>query len=256
MRSCSARVGGLKTDWLQPTALFAMYSEEDLLPISGLQHMAFCERRWALVHLESLWAENRFTAEGRVLHQRAHSGEIESRPGVLIRRALRIHSLQLGLSGQTDVVEFYPALEGEPGAILEGEKGLWRPYPIEYKRSRDKAGRMAYQIQLCAQAMCLEEMLKTEVSEGAVFDRSSRRRQEIHFEATLRREVEELAAHMHSLYTARVTPRAKYEKKCDSCSLYAVCLPKSTGTGSVQRYLKRAVAAALADDAEVSGSGA
>jgi CRISPR-associated exonuclease Cas4 len=227
-----------------------MYSEDELLPISGLQHMAFCERRWALIHLESLWAENRFTAEGKALHQRAHSGEVESRPGVLIRRVLRIHSLRLGLTGQTDIVEFYPSLHEHSGITLEQQSGLWRVYPIEYKRSRDKAGSIAYRIQLCAQAMCMEEMLKTEIPEGAVFDRSTRRRQVVVFDSTLRCQVEELAVRMHDLYAARITPRAKYEKKCDSCSLYSVCLPKSTGTGSAQRYLKREVAAALSENTE------
>lgn len=227
-----------------------MYSEDDLLSISGLQHMAFCQRRWALVHLESLWAENRFTSEGKVLHERAHSSEVESRAGVLIRRALRIHSFSLGLTGQTDVVEFYPATDGKPGVPVEGQSGAWRPYPIEYKRSRDKAGSMAYRIQLCAQGMCLEEMMGTEIPEGAVFDRSSRHRQVVLFDSALRHEVEELAGHMHTLYAARITPKAKYEKKCDSCSLYSVCLPKSTGAGSAQRYLKRAMAAALAETGE------
>jgi CRISPR-associated exonuclease Cas4 len=226
-----------------------VYAEEDFLPISGLQHMAFCERRWALVHLESQWAENRFTSEGKILHERAHSGEIESRPGVLIRRALRIHSFRLGLSGQTDVVEFYPAGEEGLGVSVEGQKGLWRPYPIEYKRSRDKAGSLAYRIQLCAQAMCLEEMLSTEIPEGAVYDRSSRHRQAVEFDTGLRSQVEQLGAYMHELYVSRITPRAGYEKKCDSCSLYSICLPKSTGTCSAQRYLRRAVANAMADPA-------
>lgn len=214
--------------------------------------MAFCERRWALIHLESLWAENLFTSEGKVLHQRAHSGDIESRPGILIRRTLRIHSLRLGLSGQTDVVEFYPAGTDEHGVLIEGHKGLWKPYPIEYKRTRDKAGSQAYRIQLCAQAMCLEEMLATEVPEGAVFDRSTRHRQLVAFDAALRREVERLTAHMHALYSARITPRAQYEKKCDSCSLYPVCLPKSMGTASASRYLKRAIAATLSDSGKPS----
>lgn len=225
-----------------------MYSEDELLPISGLAHMVFCERRWALIHLESIWAENRFTAEGKAQHERAHSGEVESRPGVLIRRTLRIHSFRLGLSGQTDIVEFQQVAEDMGGITLNDQNGFWRPYPIEYKRSRDKAGSMAYRIQLCAQAMCIEEMLKTEIPEGAVFDRSTRRRQVVVFDSTLRCQVEELAARMNNLYAARITPRAKYEKKCDSCSLYSVCLPKSTGTGSAQRYLKREVAAALSEN--------
>lgn len=224
-----------------------MFTEEDLLPLSGLQHMAFCERRWALVHIESIWEENRFTAEGRALHERAHSGEFQSKLGVLVRRTLRVHSFRLGLSGQTDIVEFHHLPAGQPGASLQGQEGFWRPYPVEYKRSRDKAGRSSYRIQLCAQALCLEEMLKTEVPEGAIYDRSTRHRQVVAFDTALRLEVEQLAARMHTLYVARVTPKAKYEKKCDSCSLYSICLPKSTGAPSAQKYLKRAVAAAIAD---------
>jgi CRISPR-associated exonuclease Cas4 len=223
-----------------------MYSEDDLLPLSGLQHMAFCERRWALINIESIWQENRFTAEGKVLHERAHSEEIESRPGILIRRSLRIHSLRLGLSGQSDIVEFHKMQEGQSGIILDDQKGHWQPYPVEYKRSRDKAGNKAYRIQLCAQALCLEEMLQTEIPEGAVYDHSTRRRQVISFGPLLRQHVEDLAARMHLLNSTRTTPKADYEKKCDSCSLYEVCLPKTTGSASARRYLKRAITAVIA----------
>ena len=223
-----------------------MYSEDDLLPLSGLQHMAFCERRWALINIESIWQENRFTAEGKVLHERAHSEEAESRPSVLIRRSLRIHSFRLGLSGQSDIVEFHKAHEGQGGVQFEDQKGFWRPYPVEYKRSRDKVGSMAYRIQLCAQALCLEEMLQTEIPEGAVYDHSTRRRQVVVFDSLLRQQVEELAARMHMLNSTQTTPKAVYEKKCDSCSLYEVCLPKTTGSSSARRYLKRAIAAAIA----------
>lgn len=221
-----------------------MYSEDDLLPLSGLQHMAFCERRWALINIESIWQENQFTAEGKTLHERAHSEEAESRPGVLIRRSLRIHSFRLGLSGQCDIVEFYKARNGQHGIQLEDKKGLWAPYPIEYKRSRDKAGSRAYRIQLCAQALCLEEMLQTEIPEGAIYDHSTRRRQTIIFDSSLRQQVESLAARMHVLNSTRTTPKAVYEKKCDSCSLYEVCLPKTTGSASARSYLKRALRAA------------
>jgi CRISPR-associated exonuclease Cas4 len=222
-----------------------MYSEDDFLPLSGLQHMAFCERRWALINIESIWQENRFTAEGKVLHERAHSEAAESRPDVLIRRSLRIHSLRLGLSGQSDIVEFQKVAGDQAGVSLERQKGLWRPYPIEYKRSRDKAGSVAYRVQLCAQALCLEEMLQTEIPEGAVYDHSTRRRQPIVFDPLLRRQVEDLAEHMHLLSITKTTPKAIYEKKCDSCSLYEVCLPKITGSASAQKYLKRAIAAAI-----------
>lgn len=106
------------------------YTESDLLPISGLQHLAFCERRWALVQIESIWHDNRLTAEGNALHQRAHSGEIESRPGALIRRSLLLHSLRLGVTGQADIVEFKQSAAGIP---LAGHQGLWSVFPIEYR---------------------------------------------------------------------------------------------------------------------------
>lgn len=218
-----------------------MYAEEDLLPLSGLQHMSFCERRWALIHLERQWEENLFTAEGKLLHDKAHSAEIESRPGVLVRRTLSLCSFRLGLSGQTDVVEFLPCGPDEPGLAIPRRKGLWRPYPIEYKRSRDKHGGAAYQIQLCAQALCLEEMLDTPVPRGAVFDSQTRRRVEIVFDSDLRQRVEQLAAHMHAICESRRTPPAVYEKKCEGCSMKPVCLPSIAGHDRASRYLSRSV---------------
>ena len=121
-----------------------MYAEEDLLPLSGLQHLAFCERRWALIHLEQQWEENLFAAEGKLLHQKAHSAEIESRPEALVRRSLPLRSFRLGISGQADIVEFLPCQGSEPGIPMPRRKGLWKAYPVEYKRSRDKHGSMAY----------------------------------------------------------------------------------------------------------------
>ena len=218
-----------------------MYAEEDLLPLSGLQHLSFCERRWALIHLERQWEENLFTAEGKVLHDKAHSAEIESRPEVLVRRTLSLCSFRLGLSGQTDVVEFLPCGPGETGLAIPRRKGLWRPYPIEYKRSRDKHGGSAYQIQLCAQALCLEEMLDTPVPRGAIFDSKTRRRVEIAFDNDLRQRVERLAARMHAINESRKTPHAVYEKKCEGCSMKPVCLPSMAGAERASRYLRRAV---------------
>jgi CRISPR-associated exonuclease Cas4 len=218
-----------------------MYTEEDLLPLSGLQHLAFCERRWALIHLEQQWAENRFTAEGALLHEKAHSGEIESRPGVLVRRTLALHSFDLGISGQADIVEFHPMPPGEGGVPLPRRKGLWRPYPIEYKRTRDKAGSSAYRIQLCAQGLCLEEMLNTAVPAGAVFDGKARRREEVEFDAALRDQVRHLAVLMQQIHGSRKTPLAVYKAKCEGCSMKSVCLPR-VGSGSATSYLDRAVA--------------
>lgn len=215
-----------------------MYAESDLLPISALQHLAFCERQWALIHLEQQWSENRLTAEGRKLHERSDQGEDETRQGIRICRGMQLRSLRLGLAGKADVVEFH-----------QQESGPARPFPVEYKRGRPKLGRYD-EVQLCAQALCLEEMLGVAVAEGAIFYGQPRRRMVVAFDAELRAETERLAARLHDLSARRITPKAKYEKKCDSCSLYSVCLPKSTGTGSAQRYLKRAVAAALAEGVE------
>lgn len=202
-------------------------TEDELLPLSGLQHMSFCERRWALVHIECVWEDNRFTAEGNVLHEKAHSGEVESRPGVLIRRAMPLHSFRLGLSGQADVVEFQALGPGDSGVALPGRRGLWRPYPIEYKRSKDKFGSQAYRIQLCAQGMCMEEMLSVEVPQGAVFDGSAKRRQTVPFDRSLREAVELLARRMHALFRSGETPAPVLKKGCHACSLKERCFPEA-----------------------------
>lgn len=213
-----------------------VFSEDELLPISALQHLVFCERQWALIHIEQLWSENRLTAEGRILHDKAHGGEGESRGGLRIARGLRIHSLRLGLTGIADVVEFHRSPDGR-GAKLTGTDGVWMPFPVEYKRGRPKANRCD-EIQLCAQALCLEEFLSTAIPAGALFYGSQRRRHEVLFDSSLRGRTEELAARLHELTDARKTPPAVYEKKCESCSLINLCLPKiTTGKKSVGRYL-------------------
>jgi CRISPR-associated exonuclease Cas4 len=217
-----------------------MFSEDDLLPLSGLQHMSFCERRWALIHIEQIWADNRFTAEGNELHEKAHSGSVESRPGVLIRRTVPLHSFHLGLSGQADVIEFHPAGPDESGVALPGRRGLWRPYPIEYKRSKEKAGGNAYRVQLCAQALCLEEMLGVAVPEGAIFDGSAKRRSPVRFDAQIREMVRTLAFHMHELFRQGATPGAVFKKGCLSCSLREKCYPEATGSArSMELYYRR-----------------
>ncbi len=170
---------------------------------------------------------------------KAHSGSVESRPDVLIRRTLPLQSIRLGLSGQADVVEFHPVSAGEGGVPLESRRGLWRPYPIEYKRSRDKAGSQAYKIQLCAQAICLEEMLGARVPEAAVYDASARRRQIVAIDPALRGAVESLAYRMHDLFARRVTPPPVFKKACANCSLLESCFPERISqTRSVAEYYK------------------
>src|SRR3990172_2429435 len=172
------------------------YSEEDLLPVSALSHLVFCERRAALVHLEQVWTENQFTAEGRNLHERVHQADNESRGDLRIVRGLRLRSFRLGLSGVADVVEFH---RGPTGIPLDNASGLWQPFPVEYKRSTLKH-EPGYEVQLCAQALCLEEMLGARIESGAIFYGKSCRRQEVTFTDDLRASTEATALQLHDLF--------------------------------------------------------
>lgn len=215
-----------------------MFTESQLLPISALQHLAFCPRQWGLIHLEQVWQENRLTAQGRLLHDKTHTAESESRPDIRIARGLRIHSLRLGLSGQADVVEFHMT---DKGIELTASPGLWQPFPVEYKRGKPKRDNCDT-IQLCAQAICLEEMLQVEINAGALFYGRPRRRYEVIFNDNLRAETEEMTRRLHVLQDEGKTPVARYQKKCDSCSLYEVCLPKTTGVNKdVVGYIKKSL---------------
>lgn len=199
-----------------------MYDEADYIMLSALQHYQFCPRQCALIHIEQQWAENRFTAEGKVLHERADSNKSEWQGEVRIVRSLPLCSRHYGLSGQADVVEFH----GD-GAV----------YPVEYKRGRPKQDRCD-EVQLCAQALCLEEMLSLQIDKGALYYGQKRRRKEVVVNDDLRRLTAEIIDKTRHLLRGGVTPAAAYDKKCDSCSLSAICLPKScAGRRSVRRYL-------------------
>jgi CRISPR-associated exonuclease Cas4 len=219
-----------------------MYAEDDLLPLSGLQHLLFCERQWGLIHIEQQWEENRLTAEGRVLHDRVHDAGTEARVDSVSARGLVLRSFRLGLSGQADAVEFQRSEEGPPrGVWLAGREGWWRPFPVEYKRGKPKAN-ACDEVQLCAQALCLEEMRDARIEGGALFYGASRRRKEIAFDSELRAQTEALAVRMHELYAARATPPAVYGKKCERCSLMGRCLPQAVSKrDAVKRYLARAL---------------
>ena len=199
-----------------------IYREEDLLPLSGIQHFAFCRRQWALIHLEQQWQENLRTVEGSLLHQRAHDASLRERRGdLLILRSLSVVSHTLGLSGQCDVVEFYASSKGVP---LHGEEGLWLPFPVEYKRGRPIA-HQADELQICAQAMCLEEMYHTAIPEGAIFYLSSHRRQIVELDASLRQLVWETAKELHRIRSTLTVPAARYSPRCNRCSLREYCMP-------------------------------
>jgi len=215
-----------------------MFTESDLLSISALPHLIYCERRCALVHIEQAWEENRFTAEGRILHERVHSIESESRGDIYIVRGLKLRSLFLGLSGVADVVEFHRTAEG--GVELAGKRGRWIPFPVEYKRGKPKSDRCD-EVQICGQAMCLEEMLNTKIENGALFYGAQHKRHEVVFDNTLRNETVKTAQRLHELISKGVTPQAVYEKKCDQCSMIDICVPKAGKRKSVKKYIEEEI---------------
>jgi CRISPR-associated exonuclease Cas4 len=202
---------------------------EHSLPISALQHWLFCPRQFALIHVERLWAENRLTAEGRVLHERADAGGSERRGPLKTLRSVQVSSTRLGLHGVADVVE----LLGRPP----------RPRPVEYKRGRPKAHR-ADEVQLCAQALCLEEMFACEIPEGALFYGQNRRRKMIAFDADLRALTEQAILDARAaLSSGRLPPPVYAPRRCDACSLKDLCRPvQSQKNRDVSRWLARAVA--------------
>jgi CRISPR-associated exonuclease Cas4 len=206
-----------------------LFDEDNLKPVSALQHLVFCERRCALIYIESVWAENEFTAEGEELHEKVHDlGESEA-AGIRRVTAMPVRSLRLGLVGQCDLVEF-----------RRQEGGEEVPYPVEYKRGSPKRG-LCDEVQLCAQAMCLEEMLGCEVPRGAVFFAAVRRRKEIDFTPALRQATEAAASRLHALIGAGVTPVVPMEAKCRSCSLNDFCVAqgKAAAVESFVRELFR-----------------
>lgn len=213
-----------------------IYSEEDFLQLSGLQHFKFCRRQWALIHIEAQWAENYRTTDGAILHKNAHNSSFsESRGDLLITRDMRIFSPALGISGACDVLEFHRDPRGIP---LNGHDGLWQPFPVEYKRGHPKEDTLDA-LQLCAQAMCIEEMLCCDVPCGALYYGETHRRQEVCFTEELKQEVRELLAQMHDLYRRGHTPKVKPTKACNACSLKELCLPKLSKNRSVAAYLRK-----------------
>jgi len=214
-----------------------MYSEDDLLPISALQHLSYCERQCALIHVEGLWAENTSTTHGRHMHERAHGGSTELRGDVLTVRSLRLRSLSYGITGVADIVEFHQEPDGVP---LPGRRGRWRPFPVEYKRGKPKAKNYD-EVQLCAQTLCLEEMLGAQITQAALFYGKTRHRHDVVISDVLRRDTIQLIARLRDLIESGITPPANYhEKKCGDCSLIDLCLPKLPGKSqSTTRWFER-----------------
>ncbi len=213
-----------------------MYNEDDFLMISGIQHFAFCRRQWALIHLECQWQENLRTVEGEIIHERCHDESFtEKRGDLLISRGMRIFSAEIGAVGQCDVVEF---LQSNEGAHLYGRDGLWQVTPIEYKRGKPKSDDVDV-LQLCTQALCLEEMLCCEISKGYLYYDEIHRRDEVIFTEELRGRLQALFKEMHAAFRRGTTPKTKPTKKCQSCSLKDLCLPKLCRNISVVDYYQQ-----------------
>ena len=207
-----------------------MFTEEDFIQLSALQHIVFCERQCALIYVEQIWQESGLTAEGRIMHEKVHEEQRESRGNVRIEYGIPLRSLQLGLIGKADVVEFHRI-----------DRNIWQPFPVEYKRGKPKPDH-SDKIQLCAQAICLEEMLSVPIPKGAIFYGRTRRRLDAVFDDALRKETEEDAQKAHQLIASGITPPPVYAKRCESCSLIGECMPKAVGKKSlVKRYLARMV---------------
>ena len=206
-------------------------AEEDaLVPISALQHQLFCPRQCALIHLEQQWLEDGATAEGRILHERVDDGGADKRGGVRTVRGIALRSLALGVTGKADAVE------------LHGRASHLRPYPIEYKRGQPKAHR-ADEVQLCAQAICLEEMFNTDITEGALFYARLRRRTVIAFDAELRALTAATAAAVRAMLASGITPAPVPMPACARCSLEPLCRPGAIAARpSVERWLVRQLA--------------
>lgn len=205
-----------------------MYDIDNLIQLSALQHMAFCPRQCALIHVEQTWTESGLTAEGRIMHDRVHDENRESRGSTRIEYGVPLRSLRLGLIGKADVVEYHRTDVSE-----------WQPYPVEYKRGKPKADHCD-KVQLCAQAMCLEEMLGANIPKGAIFYGKTRHRLDVTFDESLRRETEEAAKQAHTLIESGCTPKPVYAKRCERCSLKNECMPKTIQKKrSVKSYLTR-----------------
>lgn len=215
-----------------------MYSEENFLQLSGIQHFEFCRRQWALMHIEQQWQENVRTFEGKLLHDKAHDSFLrETRGDEFISRGMPIHSNALGISGECDIVEFH---KEDEGINIVGRDGYYRVIPIEYKRGKPKEG-IEDSVQLAAEVICLEEMLCCEIKYGYIYYGEIRRRQKIHIDDVLRNKVRDIVSEMHQYYDRRYTPKVKVGKKCNACSLKDICIPELNKNRSVSSYIDNVV---------------
>ena len=203
-----------------------MYSEDDFLMLSGIQHFAFCKRQWALIHIEMQWEENERTVQGKYVHKKVDNPIREVRKDVQVIRSMHVSSQQLGLTGRCDVVEVLSNAEGKIRAV----------HPVEYKSGRPKDG-CCDEVQLCAQTMAIEEMMGVDIHFGSIYYNETRRRLTVQIGKDLRDKTIKLSEEMHSTFKHNVTPRPRYGAWCKHCSLEAICMPSVTSADkSVEEY--------------------
>ena len=213
-----------------------MYSEDEYLMLSGVQHFAFCRRQWALIHIEQQWEENSRTVDGNIMHERVHDPELHEKRGELvITRAMAVSSARLGISGDCDAVELR---KSDNGIELYGLEGKYTVTPVEYKRGEPKEDDCDA-VQLMAQALCLEDMLCCDIPFGYLYYGEIRRRVKVVFDDELRKRAEEIIQEMHELYKKQYTPKVKRRKRCNACSLKNICLPVICGNKKASDYVEQ-----------------
>lgn len=204
--------------------------------LSGIQHFAFCKRQWALIHIEQQWQENLRTIEGEILHERTHDSNVKEKRGdIIVSRGMAIFSRTLGITGTCDVVELHKSPDG---VSIYGRDGTYLPVPVEYKRGKPKEDESDV-LQLCAQAMCLEEMLLCVIPKAFLFYGETKRRLKIILDDELRERVRTIFKEMHELYDRRYTPKVKISKSCKACSLTELCMPRLCKNPSALNYMKK-----------------
>ena len=204
-----------------------MFTEDDFIPIGALQHYIFCPRQCALIHVEGAWQENLFTTRGAILHEKVDTDTYETRGTLRTVRGLRIHSQRLGIVGRADVVEFRaPAVAGGPEEVM----------PVEFKAGEPKED-ISDKGQLCAQAMCLEEMLQVKIAEGGFFYGKIRRRERVVIDESLREQTGSVIEAVRQIVTSKSIPSAKYAPKCRNCSLEPICVPKAMNNQKLEKYM-------------------
>ncbi|SPY35371.1 CRISPR-associated protein Cas4 [Porphyromonas cangingivalis] len=217
-----------------------MYTEDELLMLSGLQHFKFCPRQWYLIHIEQIWQENELTTLGQILHERVHQPEQSQRRGTTVTlRSVPLASYQLGIYGFSDAIELHPATGTEEVVFTHPKyPGRWEAVPIEYKRGRPKRHN-ADRLQLCAEAICLEEAYGISIPLGYLFYGEAKHREEVVFSPELREELLATVEAMHEAFRRKSPIPAVYASRCRSCSLFDQCLPKANQFGSASAYLTK-----------------